>query len=57
MWGGSFPGPFRAGVEETIAETVDELVERTGGKDLPELRRPTWRYSTPGIAEPASAGD
>jgi len=33
MWGGSFPGPFRAGVEETIAETVDELVERTGGND------------------------
>ena len=28
----SLPGPFRAGVEETIAETVDELVERTGGK-------------------------
>ena len=29
----SLPGPFRAGVEETIAETVDELVERTGGKE------------------------
>ena len=28
----SLPGPFRAGVEETIAETVDELVARTGGK-------------------------
>ncbi len=28
----SLPGPFRAGVEETIAEMVDELVARTGGK-------------------------
>ena len=33
MWGGSFPGPFQPGVEETIAETVDDLVKRTGGKD------------------------
>ena len=28
----SLPGPCRAGVEETIAETVDELVARIGGK-------------------------
>ena len=28
----SLPGPFRAGVEETIAETVDDLVERTSDR-------------------------
>ncbi|HUG80212.1 MAG TPA: neutral/alkaline non-lysosomal ceramidase N-terminal domain-containing protein [Bryobacterales bacterium] len=28
---GTLPGPFRATVEETIAEKVDEFVKRTGG--------------------------
>ena len=28
---GTLPGPFRAVVEETIAEKVDEFVKRTGG--------------------------
>jgi hypothetical protein len=28
---GTLPGPFRAAVEETIAEKVDEFVKRTGG--------------------------
>ena len=29
---GTLPGPFRAAVEETIAEKVDEFVKRTGAK-------------------------
>ena len=28
---GTLPGPFRAAVEETLVEKVDELVQRVGG--------------------------